>query len=316
MDCWPISCTMATCESGSVLIWGLVLKRHRGALRLKGPRQIKEESAWSHLYVGTGFAWIIQPRGINKIELPSHLCEKINWIKLGSILSALINCTLTRSAEDSARGIRDLELLQGTFSLCYLHWPIKRPIEGVLLCACVFAEKRICNFSGRKMSCTHTHTHTHTHFQRKGEKDVTGKSWAQLALPRWNGSGSLPPREEDIQYGGKGGGRVRRRAFFCSFKLKRVKHDFSIKSNKATLVKNVESKTSSRGCRSWPGMTSCIQRGFGLRVFELDFIKLCVMKWGYFCFRWVWVQEQSHNSNPRIIVQFVWSLSGRREINF
>lgn len=131
----------------------------------------------------------------------------------------------------------------GDIFLCYLHWPIRRPVEGgSALCMCVC--KKVFNISGREISCTHTYTHSHSHtdaphFQGKGEKgDVTGKGLAQLAhsaVAKW--FRFFPQRGRDTVWrqGEMKGEGVR--GTLCNFKLKRIKHDFSIKSNKVEFVK-------------------------------------------------------------------------------
>lgn len=56
-------------------------------------------------------------------------------------------------------GIRDLELLQGTFFSATSTGLIGGLLRGFVLCVHVCVCKKNCNFSRRKMSCTHSRTH-------------------------------------------------------------------------------------------------------------------------------------------------------------
>lgn len=49
----------------------------------------------------------------------------------------------------SVSGKRDLRLAAGDIFLCYLYWPIRRPFEGVLLCAFVFVKTFVTSASAK-----------------------------------------------------------------------------------------------------------------------------------------------------------------------
>lgn len=205
MDCWPISCTMATCESGGVLIWGTALKRHWGAPRLKG-----KKSDLFHLYLYVE-QWIIQRKEGEK-ELPSQLCNEISWIQMGSILSKLIT---VRSHGGERGGVSWCEskvkrprAAVGDIFLCYLHWPIRRPIEGgSAVCMCVCKKKK----KKKGCDCTkwaaHTLSLTHTYrcLTLPGKKGKGRRNRKRLSSARFR---FFPPRERDVYSIKQGAGKA------------------------------------------------------------------------------------------------------------